>query len=121
MREVKFRAWHKADKRMFGVYQINWEQGGLTISCGGSWHEDVDNYELMQFTGLKDENGVEICEGDVIRDDDESYNLIVVWDNKRARFALSDGKGSMFTYMFNNDMEPLEIIGNIYENPELVK
>lgn len=111
MREIKFRAWIKKDERMESCISINPFHIG---DCDRFlWkHEEV---ELMQFTGLKDKNGNEIYEGDIIR----SYNdfgdsfedlSIVIWNQEGASF---DG---VVVYDIKNE----EIIGNIHENPELL-
>lgn len=77
--------------------------------------------ELMQFTGLKDKNGKEIYEGDIVSLYDpytESiYSAPVIWDDPNCRFAI------MYTFVDFDFLivDDIEVIGNIYENPELLK
>ena len=71
----------------------------------------------MQYTGLKDKNGKEIYEGDLLK-----QKIIVKWNEKFASWCLYR-EGWMFTHWFGESCNPeeCEIIGNIYENPELLK
>ena len=102
MREIKFRAWASLTKVM-----IDEE----TIFNNFKGYAENKNYILLQFTGLKDKNGVEIYEGDLLQvfyAVDHPYVVHAKWDTEKAGFhRVSDyGYGA--------------IIGNIYENPELL-
>lgn len=76
--------------------------------------------ELMQYTGLKDKNGKEIYEGDIIKIDDSIG--VIVWD--RVRWAIASGEiGNYhgYDYFTSEIMGEIEVIGNIYENPNYTK
>ena len=113
MREIKFRAWLKKQKLM--RYNVSIHAG--QIFTGHCWIPFDNNVELMQYVGLKDKNGVKIFEGDIVRCDDEICTI--VWDEPYVLYAVSskeNGNDSL------GDFEPkdLEVIGNIYENKELL-
>lgn len=128
-REIKFRAWDKIGKRMLPDSEISRDtDGGWFI-----WDEDDnsqdDNFELMQYTGLKDKNGKEIYEGDIIYKDDKQtwtveYALFgepmfgVFNQLNSCRDIEVDEFGAYFIAV--EDIIRIEVIGNIYENPELL-
>lgn len=123
-REIKFRAWShgmKADtpsrKRAYGEWvfppQMMYDEkpGDCLV-----WKRQGQNIEVMQYTGLKDRNGKEIYEGDILDDSKESP-LVVKYNQKCATFELVSDKSS---YIFPEIYWlELHVIGNIYENPEL--
>jgi len=109
MREIKFRAWHPEDKVM--IYDLNTPK--LYHGVLGSYPtKEEDDYIFMQYTGLKDKNGKEIYESDVMQLNNENY--IVDWDEERASFTC----GSL---LFGKNEFGSIVIGNIYENPELME
>ena len=128
MREIKFRAWNKRDKRM--EYNVNVNQG-KPVKQGYQWLnteniETVYGSPLQQFTGLKDSNGNEIYEGDI-------YQYLVQfshYDHYKGAYKSTsvvewrEGAFWVGEYLLSEalygDFQP-EIIGNIYENPELIK
>lgn len=132
MKTIKFKAWDKINKKM-----INLRPMGTTISmgehlcfgceewghnyeseCHATFHPNIDeDFELIQFTGLLDKNGKEIYEGDVVKLISEKIGE-VVYHEERAAYIFHDINN------FNEllyERHPYEIIGNIYENPELLK
>ena len=119
----KFRVWHKPMQRMGEVLAISFERQKVKIRhLRGTTHMTVpfDDVELMQSTWRFDKNGEEIFEGDVVDVFDSRYT--VFYDSKNASFRLNPRDKRWNTdYMSNYEHEAsFEIIGSIYENPELV-
>ena len=88
------------------------------------WVVEVMPETIGQYTGLKDKNGVEICEGDIVETvyNGEVFAGVVVYDLSEVDFKVTDGKekyGRNFQYLAGNDEN--EVIGNIYETPELLE
>jgi len=113
MREIKFRAWDPIHKRMFDCDIISDDRGYEHWQ----YFEDGNPYSniLMQFTGLKDKNGKEIYEGDAVKFWSNELIGFIYWSESTARFEISQGHFNIV------DISKSEIIGNIYENPELLK
>jgi len=146
MREIKFRAWDKRNKCFVGNslydYCISFDGSIGFINNNGNVDFNNDNefysdkLELMQFTGLKDKNGVEIYEGDVLElvYPAEIFDGVVEMEEQRyvgevifkdANFEVWRGK--TYLDMVGNSNPPLapddntlEVIGNIYEDPGLL-
>jgi len=123
-RIIKFRAWDKQKKKMYYPKfetNIQIDDGYVGFTNGridnGSFILDY-NAEIMQFTGLHDKNGKEIYEGDVIEGtwNDKKVKGVVVFDE--GMFGIEDVIGGD-AYSLNR--LNAEVIGNIYENPELLE
>lgn len=130
MRIPKFRAWVKDEKRMLpvGDLDLDYKLTYLDEGNGYRYERDFDEIELMQFTGIKDKNGKEIYDGDIVKFsdcDDDVYVTPVVWDKNYACFGVSfSGKYPIsFDYLeeFYTELKDIEVVGNIYENPELLE
>lgn len=116
-REIRFRAWDKFKEIPDMVYfDLDMLQEGKTMLIGSIVDADV-----MQYTGLKDKNGKEIYEGDVIKDWEEIDLYKVIWNKVWACFDLERVTRNNDTEQEIDDTYNCEIIGNIYENPELLK
>jgi len=113
MRQIKFRAWD--GKNM----SLNPNSAYMeSFFLNDAIETAFIGTELMQFTGLHDKNGKEIYEGDIVKHNDQKRkNPYVVEMNWRM-----DGHSSLYGYSFPNcDKNEMEVIGNIYENPDLTK
>lgn len=122
MREIKFRAWDRFKQR-WSNYKINdgtvYFMDKNTGIWYGSYNKRYKDFNLMQYTGLKDEYGDEIYEGDIVTLHNSKYK--VIFNSKEARFVLKDAFFEMDIPFTNNNNERMEIVGNIYENPELME
>lgn len=120
MREIKFRTWDVGKKQMIGPYEI----GSLFAQeCGFNYDDKKCGTYLMQFTGLLDKNGKDIFEGDIILKDGIYFEII--WNRLNASFyckpkRLLDRKLRPGLEGFD-EVELYEVVGNIYENPELME
>ncbi|WP_432352677.1 YopX family protein [Sporosarcina sp. A2] len=118
MREIKFRAWEKKMKEIIPVHQIDFEK--KMINTESAWRL-FDEIELMQYTGLKDKNGVEIYEGDILKES-STHPLVVFIKEGHTQISFKDFGIPCEEFIYRNDIEDMDIavVGNIYENPELL-
>ncbi|MEC3942085.1 YopX family protein [Enterococcus mundtii] len=118
----KFRAWYTPFKGEKFGQEMKYGQAGRLIT-----HAEMapDQYVLMQSTGLKDKNGVEIFEGDIVKKTNGSIGYVVYLQQeagfvvvlKKSDYRLGHrNTGESYTEATNH-----EVIGNIYENPELLE
>jgi len=125
MRVIKFRAWHKYSEEMDYWDEVkDWGAWALNRACDGPEKID-DDYIVMQYTGLHDKNSKEIYEGDILLISNHigvSKHETVIWKEASLSYCIHDYRGewadmSLFPFRQSN----IEVIGNIYENPELLK
>lgn len=116
-REIKFRAWEKHLKVMYVPRALTFSTNKMVVAelrHGNEIQGEIDDI-LMQCTGLKDKNGKEIYEGDIIEDEVGRDPIIF----QSGMFCVGkDGDESLWWFVLNSDFK---VIGNIYENPELLK
>ncbi len=129
----KFRAWMKSLKWMCDVTNISFDSKFVDICQQGDTERhtemsvEFDEVELMQSTGLVDENGVEIFEGDIVQFED-CYEVsdflyintgIIEWC--QGGFHVTNRDSVLMEDLLDGDSLDVTIIGNIYENPELLE
>ena len=130
-REIKFRAWLKEEKKMVNVETIDFSEKSIQYL---EKNEIIDAYllrtkfledvELMQYTGIKDKNGKEIYEGDILKDNKGRISK-VVWHGSFAGFVYSYIDKDNEEYCNPNNLHlcymKMEVVGNIYENKNLLE
>jgi uncharacterized phage protein (TIGR01671 family) len=134
-REVKFRALEKNLKEIIPVHNINFVN--RMINTGSAWRL-FDEIELMQYTGLKDKNGNEIYEGDIVSGESYETSMARHWGNDvdekekcyeiqfiRGSFRLCDVESKNWVAVIDHHVmskvENLVVIGNIYDNSNLLE
>lgn len=125
---LRFRAWDGGSLcRMYSPEEVMVGNGDIWIidedGIAGEWIVNND-LVLMQSTGLTDKNGKEIFEGDVLKVTDKySWSEVVSFSEKKAMFVSKEigFPESPLWELFNTVLFEIEIIGNIYENPELAE
>ena len=127
----KFRAYDGGSlNRMYQPDEVMVGNGDIWIidedSVAGDWIVNNDLH-LMQSTGLKDKNGKEIFDGDVLEIEDEGEvlgNAKLTWDNEQAVFmieAISVDDIAPFHEIISDETYSYRVVGNVYENPELLE
>lgn len=121
-RKIKFRAWNRklkkfVDKNELKHYAIALD--GEVINFDSSGYDYIDHFEILRCTGLKDRHDVEIYEGDIIKTWDGAV-LPITFNRGCFRMGYGSGglSGSLNVFMGDDECE---VIGNIYENPELLE
>ena len=126
-REFKFRVWDKVNNKM-----LYWESMIESETIGSfldSMHPNYRFWELMQWTGLLDKNDRDVYEGDVLQHTTSTMRKVVKGyvSFVNGRFVLTHNKvlnkmtGKLLEAYIYPFIKNFEVIGNIYENPELLK
>lgn len=124
MREIKFRAWDK-EKKMWTNWKCYDNMFYFMDKNTGVWIRDDEfkRFILLQYTGLKDKNGKGIYEGDIVNCKEYECCGEIVWDEDVPAFMFDvlEKNGDFYSEWLNEYVDVIEIVGNIYENPELLE
>lgn len=128
MREIKFRAWDKINKKFVKINDFMFDDRSileisteyLDFGCGANSTAPREEIALMQYTGLKDINKTDIYEGDILDYGDYLRSHVVVFRNG-SFWGHAIGYDENIGIGLYNALEDLEVAGNIYDNPELLE
>jgi len=136
--KVKFRIWDKIEKKMYYPQDFDekWviQLGGTVGKFNGkTYNTYTDECVVMLYVGGRDKNGREIYEGDIVREFNQNYNgkdfvlhdtetkyyyMLVKWEEGGF---IAEGRGYETINLRYTDFDEVEVVGNIYENPELLE
>ena len=123
MREIKFKAWIMPYEMMVEVQRINFDTRTIEVKIGeGDLYEfDFEEIKLIQYTGLKDKNGVEIYEGDIVQCSQKGQKMKGIVTFNKGMWSWQYGKERNDSYLY----EVVKrwkgvIVGNIWEDGELI-
>lgn len=124
MRDIRFRVWRTDDKKMYGPdLPFLMYTDGVIPSLAGDVpmrQYTISEAVLMQYTGTKDKAGKEIYEGDIITHSNDGMKGVVTWSPGLYRFVIENlQQTEIIADLCDYDFEP-EVLGNIYENKELL-
>ena len=132
MREIKFRAWHATAGKMYvwegdgNDYKDEWWGDDWTVFWGAI-RNVAKHYTLMQFTGLEDKNGNEIYEGDIVKwghhcefCHEDPIRIAETTISPDIQFVTDKYTFHFGNFAYKDTEKHLEVIGNIYEHPELL-
>lgn len=125
MREILFRGKKTDTKEWVEGVAFPHDNNKVTMLSqhpmdGSLVGKEVDPETVGQFTGLTDKNGKKIFEGDIIQNVTEGKTAVVQWFSEYSAFMLWCKSEDQVYWLYDNDFHNIEVIGNIYDNPELL-
>jgi len=129
MRKIKFRCWDKVKKEMIPTedLELSWLPNECILVMGDDRVDvnEEDTFNLMQFTGLKSKSGIEIYEGDII-ESPEGWRGVVIFEKGDYCIDWTEFQETEYEWVGTScttleSKGEIKVIGNLYENPELLK
>ena len=119
MREIEFRAFHKGKIKNVLWLSLNHDELMFLNGINGYYRGRLKNCDLMQYTGLKDANGVKIFEGDIMQWHGDDSIVAVKWEQASCSYTAFGRLCAMHLKPDDCGTGHLLVIGNVYETPEL--
>lgn len=120
MREIKFRAWDKANTIML-FFSFNENTSDYPVEFPENNLSENEGYVIMQYTGLKDKNEKEGYHKDIVKDPECNMLLVIDWLDEGRWILQPVGRTSSFYALPLESLRRFEVIGNIYENKDLLE
>ncbi len=127
MKPIKYKAWHKEEKKMYEVMMIDFL--GKRLMLGGTEKRQItkqaklEDVVMLEFTGLKDKNGVDIFEGDLVKSESHEpsvYDIKFIEGGFCATHPNLEGYPTDINHFYPSTGCEIQIVGDIFNNQELI-